>query len=61
MRRTLALAAFVIVTLTCLTACNPTWTKDGKPNDASMPMPPGATPPTNAAGGGGSQPAAQRP
>jgi hypothetical protein len=55
------LAPLAIVTLTFLTACNPTWTKDGKPNDASMPMPPGATPPTNAAGGGGSQPAAQRP
>ena len=50
------------VRLACLTmlaslaACNPTWTKDGKPNDASMPMPPGATAPQQA-GAAGSTPA----
>lgn len=61
MRQSLAVAALAIVTLSCLAACNPTWTKDGKPNDASMPMPAGATAPNNASGSGGSVPTAQRP
>jgi hypothetical protein len=39
-------------------ACNPTWTKDGKPNDASMPMPPDATPPTQAGAASSAQTAA---
>jgi|LakMenEpi03Aug12_release.lakeMendotaPanAssembly.Ray.scaffolds.fasta_scaffold4096021_2 hypothetical protein len=43
------------------TACNPTWTKDGRPNDASMPVPPDATPPKQAEPPAGSQtPAPQR-
>ena len=42
-------------------ACNPTWTKDGKPNDASMPMPPDATAPRQAGPGASPQtPAPQR-
>lgn len=35
--------------LLAMIGCNPTWTKEGKPSDASMPMPPGARPPSNAA------------
>jgi hypothetical protein len=37
-------ACLIVLALT-QTACNPTWTKDGPPNDASMPVPPDATPP----------------
>ena len=29
-------------------ACNPTWTKEGRPNDSSMPVPPGANAPVQA-------------
>ena len=54
------------VRLACLTmlaslaACNPTWTKDGKPNDNSMPLPPDASAPQQA-GGGSSQPPSAKP
>lgn len=34
--------------LSTMSACNPTWTKDGKPNDHSMPLPPDAKAPTQA-------------
>ena len=37
-----------VVTL-ALAGCNPTWTKDGAPNDSSMPVPPGGTPPSQTA------------
>lgn len=48
----------------CLTvlagaACNPTWTKEGKPNDSSMPVPPGGSAPKQVGGSGQqAQPAA---
>ena len=48
------LACLIVLALT-QTACNPTWTKDGKPNDASMPMPPDATPPRQAGPGATAQ------
>jgi hypothetical protein len=36
--------------------CNPTWTKDGQPNQNSMPLPPDAAPPAQTAPATGSQP-----
>ena len=42
------------VTLASAVACNPTWTKDGKPNDSSMPLPPDASTPQQAGAGSGS-------
>jgi hypothetical protein len=47
MRRTRTLLAMPLIVGT-LAACNPTWTKEGKPNDASMPLPPDAKPPAQA-------------
>ena len=39
--------ARIMLLVACISggACNPTWTKEGKPNDSSMPVPPDATPP----------------
>ena len=45
----------LLVLAVAQTACNPTWTKDGQPNDASMPMPPDATPPKQAGAAATSQ------
>ena len=46
--------------LSLLTACNPTWTKDGTPNGSSMPVPPDATAPRHAdAGSAAAAPAAK--
>lgn len=43
-------------------ACNPTWTKDGKPNDSSMPLPPDASAPRQVGSADGSATApAQKP
>jgi hypothetical protein len=47
MRRTGTLLATTVL-LGALAACNPTWTKEGKPSDASMPLPPDAKPPAQA-------------
>jgi hypothetical protein len=55
MRRTSTLL-IVTVFLSASAACNPTWTKEGKPNDASMPLPPDAKAPVQA---GSAQPAAK--
>lgn len=54
-RRLARVGAFVLVAT--LAACNPTWTKDGKPNDSSMPLPPGASTPQQAAGASDASPA----
>jgi hypothetical protein len=39
--RLIAGTALVLVCL-ALAGCNPTWTTEGKPNNNSMPLPPGA-------------------
>jgi len=39
--RLIAGTALVVVCL-ALAGCNPTWTTEGKPNNNSMPLPPGA-------------------
>ena len=39
--RLIAGTALVVVCFT-LAGCNPTWTTQGKPNNNSMPLPPGA-------------------
>jgi hypothetical protein len=44
-RARLIAALGTVVTL-ALAGCNPTWTKDGAPNDSSMPVPPDGTPPS---------------
>jgi hypothetical protein len=43
-------ACIVIALALAAAGCNPTWTKDGKPNDSSMPLPPAANAPTQAGG-----------
>jgi hypothetical protein len=43
------IAALGTVVTLALAGCNPTWTKDGAPNDSSMPVPPGGTPPSQTA------------
>ncbi len=48
-------AACLLVLTLAQAACNPTWTKDGRPNDASMPVPPDATPPRQAEASAGTQ------
>ena len=48
-----------LVAMATLGGCNPTWTKEGKPTDSSMPLPPGASTPQQA--GGASQAAAAKP
>ena len=48
-----------LTTLATLTACNPTWTKDGAPNDNSMPLPPDARAPKQAGGEPAQAPAAK--
>ena len=50
MRRTSTLLIGTLISA-ALSACNPTWTKEGKPNDASMPLPPGAKAPAKAGDG----------
>lgn len=52
-----------MLTMACLTgtACNPTWTKDGSPNDSSMPLPPDAKAPTQAASAGPGSPQPAKP
>lgn len=47
--------------LAALAGCNPTWTKEGKPNDSSMPLPPGANAPQQAGGGDASATSAPKP
>ena len=51
-----------LAALASIAGCNPTWTKDGKPNDSSMPLPPDASTPkqAGAADAGASTPA-QKP
>jgi hypothetical protein len=39
-----------------LAGCNPTWTTEGKPNNNSMPLPPGARKVPEQASGGQSKP-----
>ena len=47
MRRFVTLLPLSVIVGT-LCACNPTWTTEGKPNDASMPLPPDAKAPAQA-------------
>jgi hypothetical protein len=56
MKRTSTLLMGMLI-LAALASCNPTWTTQGKPNDASMPLPPDAKAPTNA--GQAQQPASK--
>jgi hypothetical protein len=49
LRRTVRRLALLLPIAAALTGCNPTWTKEGKPNDSSMPVPPGASAPTQTA------------
>lgn len=46
-----------LAALASVAACNPTWTKDGKANDSSMPLPPGASTPQQAGVANGASPA----
>jgi hypothetical protein len=39
---------FILVLFGSASGCNPTWTRDGQPNQSSMPLPPDATPPAKA-------------
>ncbi|MGA1266673.1 MAG: hypothetical protein ACO32J_05790 [Phycisphaerales bacterium] len=48
------LAMLAVGIIAC--GCNPTWTKDGEPNQNSMPLPPDATPPAQTTPANGSQP-----
>lgn len=61
MKRRLACTSIVLFALAALAGCNPTWTKDGKPNDSSMPMPPGASAPQQAGAAPTSSAADPRP
>jgi hypothetical protein len=56
MKRTSTLLMGMLI-LAALASCNPTWTTQGKPNDASMPLPPDAKAPTDA--GQAQQPASK--
>jgi hypothetical protein len=49
MGRTNLKPILIVLAIGTLAACNPTWTKDGSPNDSSMPVPPGGTAPRQAA------------
>ena len=53
----------LMATSVCLlaAACNPTWTKDGSPNDSSMPLPPDAKAPAQASAAGTGSPQAAKP
>jgi hypothetical protein len=53
--RLIAGTALVVVCL-ALAGCNPTWTTEGKPNNNSMPLPPGARKVPEQASGGQSKP-----
>lgn len=44
-----------------LGGCNPTWTTKGKPNDSSMPLPPGAKAPERAGANPTAQPQPAKP
>ena len=52
----IARTALVVVCFT-LAGCNPTWTTEGKPNNNSMPLPPGARKVPEQASAGQSKPA----
>ena len=58
MRSHLAIRRALWIALIACAGCNPTWTKEGKPTDSSMPVPPGGAAPTQV-GSGGSGTAAQ--
>ena len=49
--RTASTLLIGMLLLAAMAACNPTWTKEGKPNDSSMPLPPDARAPTQAGPG----------
>jgi len=53
--RLIAGTALVVVCFT-LAGCNPTWTTQGKPNNNSMPLPPGARKVPEQASAGQSKP-----